>query len=397
MKVSQIATILNETFQEIIGESAIVSEDLSNVVAVGQIITADSTFGSNLNGYAKTLWDKVGQTLYSEQVYKGSAPDIYVTEAEYGSVLEKIRIIPADYDDNKAWTFTTNDSSTFDDMFGYHPAKVSAKYFNQLVTYRTEPVTITETQLKSAFSSANEMYRFIGHIEQAYMSKIRIAYDMLIRRTINGFIAEKIKNNNNGVVNLLALYKEANPSATVTALNALKNADFLKFAGETFKQYLDFVTEPTMLYNTDGYVTFTSREDLKVIMLSDFVRGLETYLYADTFNPEYLKLDGYSVVPYWQGSGTSNTYADRSAIHVIPPSGKVEASEGGSGDGSISQSGIVAVVFDKKACMVNAHRPKTAVSHNAFDEWDNYIWKSQAGYFVDTGENGLIFVIADTE
>lgn len=389
MKVNQVATILNQVFQEVIGESALLSEDLSNIIAVGQVITADSTFGTNLNGYAKSIWDKVGQTLYYNNEYKGSAPDIFATDAEYGSVLEKIRIIPSDYEDNKAWTFTQNDSSTFEDMFGYHPAKVSAKYFNSVATYRTEPVTITRQQLMSAFTSREEMLRFIGQLEQAYISKIKMAYDILVRSTINGFIAEKIKNNNNGVINLLAEYKAENSSATTTANTALRDPEFLKFAGARFKTYVDLLTEPTMLYNTDGYVTFSQREDLKTLMLTDFVRALETYLYADTFNADYLKLDGYAIVPFWQGGGTDNNYEERSKIFVVPPSATPEDNT------PITKTGIVAVVFDKKACMVNAHRPKTGVSHNDFDEWDNYVWKSQAGYFVDTGENGLIFTIAD--
>lgn len=387
MKVNQISDILNTVFSEVIGETDQVTEDLSNIVTVGRHITSSSTYDNDINGYAKSIWDKVGQTLYNNNDYKGSAPSIYMTDAEYGSVLEKIRIIPADYDDNKAWTFTQNDSSSFEDMFGYHPATISAKYFNGAVTYRTEPVTITEKQLTSAFYSRDEMLRFMGMIESAYISKIKIAYDMLIRSLINGFIAEKIINNN-GVVNLLTEFKTKTGNTTLTASTALQNPDFLKFAGATFKMYMDLLTEPTTLYNTDGYVNFTNKEDLKVIMLTDFIRSLETYLYSDTFNPDYVKLSGYDIVPYWQSGGTTNDYSNRSSINVIPPSATSNTEK-------ISQTGIVAVVFDKRACAVNAHRPETGVQPNNFDNWYNYIWKSTAGYFVDTGESGLVFIIAD--
>lgn len=384
MKVNQVATILNQTFNEVIGESALVSDDLSNVVDVGRKITSSATFGNDINGYIKTVWDKVGQTLYNDVNLNVEAYPIFATDAEYGSVLEKIRIIPTDYDDNKAWTFTEGESSTFNDMFGYHPAKVSAKYFNSVVTYRTEPVTITEKQLASAFNSREEMLRFMGMIESAYMSKMKFALVMLSKKVVNGFMAEKIKNNN-GVINLLTEYKTATGNTTLTADKTFSDIDFLRFAGSEYKKYIDFLSQPTMLYNTDGYVNYTGKDDLRTIMISDFSRALDTYLYSDTFNPEYLKIGSYNITSYWQGNGTSNDYNDRSSINVIPPSG---------GD-AITTTGIVAVIFDRRACMINARRPETGVQLNNFDNWYNYIYKESAGYFVDTGENGIIFKIAD--
>lgn len=386
MKVNQVANILNTVFSEVIGETAQVAEDLSNIVDVGRTITSSSEYGNNINGYLKSVWDKIGWTMYVDQDYRSSAPDIYVTDAEFGSVLEKIRVIPEEYEDNKAWTFTPEDSSSFEDLFGYHPAEVSAKYWNSVDVYRTKPLTITEKQFTSAFLDRNEMMRFIGVLQNTYITKFRMAYDYLIRRTISGLIAEKIKANN-GVINFLQMYNLTH-TTKLTATNALQDSDFLKWAGATFKMYLDYLKEPTVLYNTDGYVNITNREDMKVVMLTDFVRSMETYLYADTFNPEYLELDGYDVVPYWQSGGTDNAYVTRSSINVVPPSSTDKT--------PIVQSGIVAVVFDKRACMVNAHRPETGVQHNDFDKWDNYIWQSQAGHYIDTGENCIVFIIADT-
>lgn len=387
MKVNQIATILNETFNSVIGESALIATDLSNLISVGHKITASTEYWKNINGYLKTIFDKVGVTLYNDVKYKGNAFPVFATDAEYGSMLEKIRIIPSQYEDNKAWTFTDGDSSTFDDMFGYHPAKVSAKYFNSISTYRTEPITLTEKQLTSGFRDRGEMLRFMGMVENAYMSKMAFAYEMLTQKLVAGLISEKIHNNNNGVINLLTEYNTATGSK-LTAAKALTDTNFLKFAGATYKMYVDFLTRPTMLYNVDGYVNYTSREDLVHIMLTDFSRALETYLYSDTFNPQYLQLgDNFVITPYWQGNGTSNTYSDRSSINAIAPSDDTKT--------EITQSGIVAVVFDRRAVMVNARRPETAAQLNAFDDWYNYIWKSQAGFFVDAGENALVFIIAD--
>lgn len=392
MKVNQIATIMNDTFNEVIGESAIIAEDLSNLVEVGRQITSTSTFGDNINKYTKTIWDKVGETLYNNVEYQGNGYNIYSTNAEYGSVLEKIRIVADDFEDNEAWNFTVDEGSTHDDMFGYHPANVKAKYWDSIVTFRTKPVTVTEKQLRSAFNSQNEMSRFIGMLETAYISKVRLAMGQLTRKLVNGLIAEKFNaettDNKLSVINLRADYN-TNFNKNLTASNCLADADFLKYVGSEIKKYIDFLTAPTMLYNNDGFVNFTNRDDIHVIMISDLKRNLETYLYSDTYNKEDVELDiPIEITPYWQGSGTSNSLVDRSTINVKVPSDNTK---------TVNETGIMCVIFDKRACMINAKKLETGVSVNNFDNWQNYIWKQECGCFIDAGENCVVFTIKDTE
>lgn len=389
MKINQIADIMNSVFSQIVNETGMVNVDLSNLTDIGRKITSTSTYSDNINKYMKSVFDKVGWTMFVSEEYKPTAPDIYATDVEYGSVLEKIRVIPSDFENNNAWTFTENGGSTFNDMFGYHPATVSAKYWNSKAVYRTEPVTITEKQFSSAFVDRNELFRFIACLENSYISKMVMSHDFLIRLNIASFIAEKIKNNN-GVVNILSLYN-ANQTTKLTAANAMTNSDFLRFAGATFKMYCDFLKQPSILYNTDEYVNYTSEENMHIVMLTDFIRSLDTYLYANTFNPNYIDFSKtkFDIVPYWQSGGTTNAYSDRSAINVIPPS------ESSTSKTPVVQTGIVAVVFDKRACLINARKPQTGVQPNEFDKWHNYVWMSEAGYFIDTGENGLVFTVSD--
>lgn len=392
MKVNQIATIMNDTFNEIIGESAIIAEDLSNLVEVGRQITSTSTFGDNINKYTKTIWDKVGETLYNNVEYQGNGYNIYATNAEYGAVLEKIRIVADEFEDNEAWNFTVNGGSTHDEMFGYHPANVKAKYWDSVVTFRTKPVTITEKQLRGAFNSQNEMSRFIGMIETAYISKVRLAMGQLTRKLVNGLMAEKFNaepsDNKISVINLRADYN-AKFSKNLTASNCLADVDFLKYVGSEVKKYIDFLTAPTMLYNNDGYVNYTNRDDIHVIMISDVKRNLETYLYSGTYNKEDVELDiPIEITPYWQGVGTSNSFTDRTTINVKVPSDNTK---------TVNESGIICTIFDKRACMINAKKMETGVSINNFDKWQNYIWSQECGCFIDAGENCVVFTIKDTE
>lgn len=59
MKVTQIATILNEAQKEIVGETAITTENLENVVDMGKQILG----ATDVDNYVRKLIDKVGRMI----------------------------------------------------------------------------------------------------------------------------------------------------------------------------------------------------------------------------------------------------------------------------------------------------------------------------------------------
>lgn len=89
MKINQIADIMNSVFSQIVNETGMVNVDLSNLTDIGRKITSTSTYSDNINKYMKSVFDKVGWTMFVSEEYKPTAPDIYATDVEYGSVLEK--------------------------------------------------------------------------------------------------------------------------------------------------------------------------------------------------------------------------------------------------------------------------------------------------------------------
>ena len=128
-------------------------------------------------------------------------------------------------------------------------------------------------------------------------------------------------------------------------------------------------------------------------MLSDFATAIDTVLLAETFNEDFVKIGTYTSIPYWQGTGTTNE--DRSKISVIP------ASEGPKPVGedtrkTITQTGIMAVLFDEEACAICCENPIVESQRNAQKRITNFFHSFDAQYMNDTGENCVVFVIADT-
>ena len=70
MNVKQIAETVNEVIQQSIGESELLNNDLSNVVAVGQQITNFASAGGwGYDNFVKSIIDKVGRVKEVDRPY----------------------------------------------------------------------------------------------------------------------------------------------------------------------------------------------------------------------------------------------------------------------------------------------------------------------------------------
>ena len=215
MKVKQIATILNEAQKEIVGETALTTENLENVVDMGkQILEA-----TDVDNYVRKLIDKVGRMIFVDRVYNSTAPDILADGWEYGSAMQKVRCEMPDAVENDSWKLTSGQSY---DPFVFTAPDVQSKFYDSKVTYEVQ-MSFTEMQVKSAFNSPAEMNSFFAMIENRIRFKLTLSNDILKTRTINNLIAEKIHSKNN-VVNLLTMYN-AEFTKTLTASHALMDKD----------------------------------------------------------------------------------------------------------------------------------------------------------------------------
>ena len=393
MKVTQIATVLNSTImKEVQGLDAVVAEDLSNIVDVGKNVT-DFLAGAGtdaVNSFVATLIDQIGRVKFVDRTYRSQAPNILHDSWEYGSIMMKVRAEVPDFQENTSWKLGALDGKGISeaaelDPFVISAPKAEAKFYNSKVTYEA-PITIGEIQLKQAFTSAAEMGRFIATIENRISLKMTLSTDALIMRTINSLIAAKYAANEN-VVNLLTAYNDAvGETDALTAEEALRNTEFLRFATKTIALYKDYLKTAGSLYNSGNYVTFTPAENLKFVVLSEFAKDMETYLYSDTFHNEFVKMDGFATVPFWQGTGTAGAdFESRSKINA-KPAGSETAQE---------INGVVAVMFDEQAAAVCNENYRVTSQYNARGEYTNYFYKWDASYMNDTEENCIVFIIAD--
>lgn len=395
MLVTQIATLMNSVTGEILGDSALVAEDLSNIVDVGeQILNA-----TNIDNYVKTLLDHIGRVVFVNRVYEGSAPSVLMDGWEYGAVLEKIRVALPEATDNESWEL--KDGESYDPNVFYKPT-VSAKFFSKKVTFEV-PVSFTEMQVVGSLSNAVQLNSFLSMIENACLRSMDIKLDSLIMRTINNFTAETViaeytKENTDGsivydptklatksgvrAVNLLYLYN-TEFTKTLTAVQAIKDPDFLRYASFVMGLYIKRLSKASALFNIGGTDKFTPARLLHIVMLSEFESGANVYLQSDVFHNELTKLPNAESVPYWQGSGTDYSFSSTSAINLKTASGT-----------TVSMSGVLAVMFDRDALGVSNLRRRTTSNYNPKAEFFTNWHKADVGYFNDMDENFVMFFVA---
>lgn len=407
MNVTQIYSLMNDVSKEVLGTTDLVKEDLTGIVDMGTAVFNQNT----LDNYVKSLVNHIGKVIFVNRPYAGKVPSVLMDAWEFGSVLEKISADVPEAEENDSWDL--KDKQTYSqDVF--HKPTVTAKFFNSKVTFEV-PVSITERQVKESFSNAAQLNGFISMIYAAVEKSMTIKADALIMRTINNMIAATVladaeafgataagdmagadlsKASTARCVNLLKLYNDKyfpatpgspkptpNPNA-LTAAKAITDPDFIRFASYVMGTHADRLQSISTVFNVGGKERFTPKDMLHVVLLSDFAKAAQTYLYSDTFNRGDVLLPQAETVPFWQGSGKNYDFASTGHIKVKESGGK-----------DVEITGVLGVMFDRDALGVCNLDRRVTTNYNAKAEFFNNYYKFDAGYFNDTNENFVVFFI----
>lgn len=396
MEVKRIYTLINSVSGEVLGRTDIVTKDLTGIVDLGKEVFNQSA----VDNYVKSLVNHIGKVIFVNRPYAGKVPSVLMDAWEFGSVLEKISADVPEAEENDSWNLT--DGTSYDqDVF--HKPTVTAKFFNSKVTFEV-PVSITERQVKESFSNAAQLNGFISMIYAAVEKSMTIKADALIMRTINNMIAETVLADAQAFgataagdmagadlssastarcVNLLKLYNDKTGATTkLTAAKAITDPDFIRFASYVMGTYADRLQSISTVFNVGGKERFTPKDMLHVVLLSDFAKAAQTYLYSDTFNRGDVLLPQAETVPFWQGSGKNYDFANTGHINVKESGGK-----------AVEISGVLGVMFDRDALGVCNLDRRVTTNYNAKAEFFNNYYKFDAGYFNDTNENFVVFFI----
>lgn len=387
MDIKQVYEFVNNATQEALGETALLNEDLSNIVDIGNAV-----FNANaMDKYVKALINRIGKTIFVNRVYGGSAPSVLMDGWEYGSVLQKVSTGLPEATVNETWEL--QDGQSYDPHIFHQPQGVTVKFYNKYVTFEVD-MSFTEEQLKCSFLNATELNGFVSMLYTSVENSMTVKIDELVRRTINNMIGETIYDDygsagletKSGVkaINVLYLYNQTVPEAEkLTVATAMSNPNFIRFAAYIIKLTYGRMRSMSKLFNIGKQPRFTPKDMAHIVLLEDFASASDIFLQSSTFHNELSALPAAETVPYWQGTGTDFEFDNVSKI--------TETTTGGH---TVTVSGVLGVAFDRYALGVSNTERKVTSQWTPNAEFFTNFYKYKAGFFNDLNENFVVFFMA---
>ena len=269
------------------------------------------------------------------------------------------------------------------------------------------PYTLYENQLKQAFRSPEEWTQFLNGFLVSVANDLETEKEAFSRLLVLNAIA--------GVANLTAsmpnsfrnLTTEFNtkfnisPAYTTQQLLTTYLSEFLAFFVATVKTDSDMLENRSTLYHwsptkTVGGVSYvlprqTKKEDQRMMMISRFWNDAEAMVLPAIFNDQYLKLENFEKVDYWQNIN------DPTAINIttpaIPDTSDPSAQTTGS---SVSLGVVLGMLYDRDAMMVDFHLESAQSTPLEARKHYRTIWNTiNKNPIWDATENMIVYYMAD--
>ena len=400
MKVTQMANTLNEVYKEIIGtwvdeqgNPELYKEDLSNFIDMSRRIVDTEDYQNNYDHYVAKLIDRIGYTIIVDKELGDDGIKIESNKYEYGALLQKIRIGDVDFVDNEVWQLQKGQDYEY---FTFKPVDMKANYFSDKTTFGVEWSWVAKV-LKESMESLAKLTQLYAAIENRIMKKVKLTTREMKKRLVANLNGMNLVTGR--AINLIKEYR-TETGKTVSAENAMTDADFLKFVVMKLKMYKSFMSDPTAILNPQGELNWTTSSNFRMVAITDLDAALTAYLYSSTYHDEFVKLDGYSTVSNWQGTVPAFPFEVRSAINIkttgMPNPDETDTDHPNIHKSDVYMTGIIACMFDSTGITIWNEEPElNTAPFNPKGKFINYYYSYDCNYYYDSFENSLTFYISN--
>lgn len=396
----QISTVLNDIAQQATGQKSIVAVDTSQFVA-----QANTTLQTGYDRVIGSISQVLDNTIFSTRPYSAKFKGLRKTNQQWGNHVRKLTMIDDDWEDDERITTANADGLTVD-MYKIKKGKVlQTNFYGGQVFQRHR--TYFKDQLDQAFRSPEELAQFITMYTQNTMDMIEQCHENMARMCVANMIGAKNIWQNRvdsteetfkdyaglHVVKLVTMYNDEN--GTQLTADTVKQADnfvkFYKWACAKILSFSDKMTERSALYHANIkdkiVMRHTPKNRQQLYVYSPDARLIDTTVLSDTYHNEFLKLDTYEKLNFWQNIETP------SGINIKP---SLINNDGTNATASqeYQVSNIFAVLADEEAMGLTTIRQwsSTTPFNSAGGYW-NVFYHFTDRYWNDMTENCLVFVL----
>ena len=386
LNVDQVSAILRDVISQATGQAGATALDTKQLLTIGQKLLT-----TNVDPVIGAISQVISRTIFSSREYRRKFGNIQRDADAWGNIVRKVAILetPGDLQNNSY--IPLNDGESVDQYKINKPKAVELRFVGQQ-TYEVVK-TIFDTQLNTAFNSADEFGAFISAVFTYVYNKIEKIHEETARATVSGFIAGKISGDTSNVIHLLTEYN-ALTGLTLTAETVYQPENFsafMKWVYSRVNELSELMTEYSIKFHTnldDGVVMrHTPKEYQRLYMYAPVFYQTTSRVLADTYHDSFLKLPGAEMVNFWQNID------DPARIHVTAPQylgtdGTIKTAV------DVNQDNVFGVLFDMEALGYSPILTRTKTSpYNASGEYRNMFWKFNERHWMDFTENGVVFLL----
>lgn len=385
MELTQVATLLNNTIvPNLMGESLTISEDLKNIVDLGTAI-ADLA-PEDVKDYAGAFVVGVARTVMDTRKYTAETYGLMNDAREYGGIIQRVKAQLLSSTDSPIWTLE-NGTDYFDGT--YHAIETDVKIYNKDTAWMIANSIPTE-MFKQSFTSEDGVMKLIALIENTVDNTLTLELNGLAKTTLHQMIASACLDGRK--IQLVSTYNDImglSGDDALTTATALFNAPFLRWAAMTIVRLRDMVQDFNKKYNDGTVPTFTPSEDIRVTILSEFMRAIEFNMEADTFHNDLVQYGQVNTINYWQNSSAEMLPSLGVTAQVKAHWGENE----GTPIDPVSIKNVVALITDRMAGGLTARLNKITANYIAPGDFTNYYHHVANSRFVDTRNTGIVLTL----
>ena len=403
--------LMNLLVKEATGQDATIQAvDSSTFVSAGETVLATGT-ENVLNALSLVL----GRTFMAVRPYNAKLALINaVNTGEYAHRMRKISFYSREAQASGDWNtqlytnladgFTNGQNiddgtaqSTKSMWEQNQPVPLEMNFAGQSVW--EDSTTVYEYQLQQAFRSEADFAEFVGGIMTERGNDIESQKEAFNRMTLLNFMAGVYDLNQSGsVVNLTAEFNtEFGTAYTSAQLRSTYLKEFCMFLASRIKIDSDMLTNRSQKAHwvpaKEGYTLLrhTPKDRQRLMLYNPLMIKTQAYVFPELFNDQYLKMDNYEGVMFWQNEN------DPSAIKVTPAIPDTTGLTGvqTAGD-TVTLDYVVGMLYDVDALMIDYQLERSATTPlEARKGYRNLWWTFSKNAINDFTENAIIYIMAD--
>lgn len=380
--------VLNAIVAQSEGKEDISSVAVDNIASFGETLVTSSSNASK-DIVFKTMLDRIGRTITDMLAYENKFAYIFKDAFHYGVLLQTLHV--DNFEARTSGIYSDLDEDDVDeDIYKINLPTVHQKLFENQQPWEFK-VTITDLQIKSAFTDETTLAAFINGIFTAMKNSIIKYLETAARTVYCDLIAHKMAAeeadgvNTLHAVNLLQQYYDET-GVELTTDSWKTNAEFLRWLTSTFTDYVGLFEEMSVIFNTDGYETFTPKDMLHFVINNKIADNIKRFMQSDVYNKELVELPAYREISSWQALGKRASLDKRLEVKV----------EYGSGTSKKEvDATVVAVMHDDRVLSMTLKDRFTVDIPNKHKHTRNVWEQGTICNFINMAHNALVFYIDD--